>query len=278
MNFTKTELDWLVNLIPNSEPNIKRLYQLVNVPDEAKIATFGKYNHGKSTLLNALCGDDIFKAADKRETTIIQEHSHNGVVWVDTPGLDADTHNEDDKKAIDAAFEIADFIFLVHNVKAGELDKYEMDVYRKLMHQDNNYSKKLFLVLTQIDQLVSEDDTQRVIDTIKKQLPQMEIFPVSSVRYIRGIKENKDKFVELSGMDNLLNHIQTLKSPLQLLRKQEIKRLKRKANLELDDLISSEKKKLTSLPHEVEESHSEFKKLIFQSQQKIAEYAEQLGI
>lgn len=278
MNFTKMELDWLVNLIPSSERNIKRLYQLVNAPDEAKIAVFGKYNHGKSTLLNAICGKEIFKAADKRETTIIQEHSHNGVIWVDTPGLDADTHSEDDGKAMDVAFEIADFIFLVHNIKSGELDKYEMDVYRKLMRQDKNYRKKLFLVLTQIDQLAGEDDQQRVFNKIEEQIPELELFPVSSVRYMRGIKENKDKFVELSGMNKLLEHIQTLKYELQLLRKQEIKRLKIKANLELNDLISSEKKKSTSLTHEVEKSHSEFKTSIFQSQQQIAKYAEQLGI
>jgi GTPase Era involved in 16S rRNA processing len=52
---------------------------------EPRIAVFGKFNHGKSTLLNTLTGEDIFKVADIRETTKISEHLHNGIIWVDIP-------------------------------------------------------------------------------------------------------------------------------------------------------------------------------------------------
>jgi len=232
------DIDRFKKVLPDSESNLKRLKFLQEEASGLRIAVFGKYNHGKSTLLNALIGKDVFKTADKRETIKNAEYKHNDVIWVDTPGLDADVQGKDDEEAMKGAFEIADILYLVHNVKSGELDKYEMKVFRDLMKQDKNYRKKMFLILTQIDQ-VSTDQLEQVKTQInkqiKKQLPELTTISISAQRYCRGVSEGKPKFIELSEMDSLFTLVASHLSQLDILRKQEIKRLVSKVRVELND-------------------------------------------
>ncbi|MEF1208027.1 hypothetical protein QTN99_20900, partial [Photobacterium damselae] len=126
------------------------------------------------------------------------------------PGLDADIHGEDDAAAMKGAFEVADFIFLVHQVTAGELDKYEMNVFQQLAKQDKNYRKKMFLILTQIDQKTPED-LSLVQTTIAQQLKNsidlqdLNVISVSATRYLKGIQESKFIFCEKSGMNSIFS-------------------------------------------------------------------------
>src|SRR5690554_1073232 len=126
------QLAGLEALLPSSRANLRRLSKLISSSDIPRIAVFGKYNHGKSTLLNALIGREVFKVADKRETLTVSELIHEGVAWIDTPGLDADVQGDDDKLAKGAAMELADILCLVHNVKTGELDNSELKIYKQL--------------------------------------------------------------------------------------------------------------------------------------------------
>ena len=52
---------------------IANLDKLQNRPNKLQVAVYGKYNHGKSSLLNVLVNQDIFKVADIRETVEIKE-------------------------------------------------------------------------------------------------------------------------------------------------------------------------------------------------------------
>ena len=260
-------------VIPTSESNLNRLKFLQEEASGLRIAVFGKYNHGKSTLLNALIGKEIFKTADKRETIKNAEYTHNDVIWVDTPGLDADVHGKDDKEAMKGAFEIADILYLVHSVKAGELDKYEMKVYRELMKQDKNYSKKMFLILTQIDQLQTEQLDQ-VKKQIKKQLPELTMVCISAQRYSRGINESKPKFVELSAMDSLLTLVSGHLSQLNILRKQECKRLVSKIRIELNEWSEFLQKELDKAKFESENQQKQFQYDSFSFIQNIQTRAE----
>ena len=214
-----------VAVVPTSEPDLRRLNHLLSTPDEApRIAVLGKYNHGKSTLLNALVGTDHFKVADKRETVTISEYEHNGVVWVDTPGLDADPTEIDDRQAQKVAFEIADFLFLVHQVQAGELDRYEINAFMGLAKQDKNYRKKMALVLTQTDQ---RDPTE--VSAVEKRcraqlqdnldLCEIATMAVSADRY------QDPKRRGLGGMKDVFAQVERLKSDTATLRCREWSRL-----------------------------------------------------
>jgi GTPase len=242
-------IDELIKLIPSSVANLQRLSYLKNNTKSTRIAVFGTYNHGKSTLLNALVGAEIFKAADKRETKEIKEHESRGVIWVDTPGLGADTAEKDDRIAKEAAFKIADFIFIVHNVQAGELDKYEKNLYNLLMRQDKNYKKKLFLVLSQIDQL-DQENLEKVKTSIKDQIPDLAQYPVSAIRYLKGKQEGKQKLIDLSGIPEMLSFVDKLKIDVQTFRKKEIQRLGSKAMAELNEIKGHHKKQLDKLQYE----------------------------
>ena len=186
----------------------------------------GKYNHGKSTLLNALVGSDHFKVADKRETVAISEYEHDGVVWVDTPGLDADPTKIDDRQAQNAALQIADFLFLVHQVTAGELDRHEIKAFRKLARQDRNYRKKMALVLTQVDQFEA-GEVSRVERQCQAQLQdhldlrELDIMSVSVVRYQNRNPELRKR----SGMDCVLAKVEQVRADVSALRRREWFRL-----------------------------------------------------
>lgn len=232
----------------SSVPNLARLKELMTSDERLRVAVFGKYNHGKSTLLNALVGQEVFKAADKRETLEVSEFESDGVIWIDTPGLDADVFGEDDRKAKEAAFSKADLLCLVHNVKAGELDSSEMSVYRTLMTQCRNYQGKIIVVLTQIDQLDAES-LQQVQAVISQQLPDVTMLSVSSVRYSKGVTECKSTLVERSNFDSLRGYIKSLSSELDQQRKKEAKDLIRKTRAELMELsghLQAEKTKAAS--------------------------------
>ncbi|PSV15157.1 hypothetical protein C0W59_11805 [Photobacterium kishitanii] len=233
-------IEQFTRIIPSSERNLKRLmYLLSDKKSLPRIAVFGKYNHGKSTLLNAIVGHNKFKTADKRETICNEDYEHNHVIWVDTPGLDADVQGEDDTAAMKGVFEVADFIFLVHQVTAGELDKYEMNVFQQLAKQDKNYRKKMFLILTQIDQKTPQD-LSLVQTTIAQQLKNsmdlqgLNVISVSATRYLKGIQESKPIFCEKSGMNAIFSLTETLKKDITSLRANEIHRLKSKLLVELD--------------------------------------------
>lgn len=251
------DIDHFIQFSPKSEPHLKRLKFLQEQANDIRVAVFGKYNHGKSTLLNTIIGKDIFTVTDKRETTEVSEYKYNDIIWVDTPGLDADVYGEDDKKARESAFKIADFLFLVHSVKTGELDKYEIQMYDDLMAQDKNYNRKMFLVLTQIDQLV-EEDFQRVFKRIKEQRPELNIFSVSATRYTRGVRENKNIFIEKSGMNEIFKLISTLFSDIESLRKYEKKRLTDRIQLDLTKERQSFKMALNQLHHQMTMKNSNF--------------------
>ncbi|GAB7230945.1 hypothetical protein VrSk94_46400 [Vibrio rotiferianus] len=262
----------LLQFLPTDEQNINRLLYLKNNATKPRIAVFGKYNHGKSTLLNAMVGEAIFKATDKRETIENKELEQDHVIWIDTPGLDADVHKQDDKAAIKGAFEMADYLFLVHQAQAGELDKYEMQIFQQLARQDKNYSKKMFLVLTQIDQK-SSDEVAIVEEKIRQQLltsldlRELQIISVSAHRYNRGLQEDKAVFCEKSGIHALFDLTATLVSEIDGLRKKEMKRLKSKLlldfsaqkealNAELKGLRSQQSSELSKLKRDVKQLSS----------------------
>ncbi|MUK37744.1 hypothetical protein GNP82_09285 [Aliivibrio fischeri] len=197
--------------------SLSRLDKIIYSDQKPRIAVFGKYNHGKSTLLNAIFGYEAFKSADKRETVENLSIEHDDVMWIDTPGLDADVHGKDDAAALTGAFEMADYLFLVHQVTAGELDKYELDIFNRLALNTTDYSQKMCLVLTQIDQKTG-DELNTIIDKVQQQVSlesqfkEVKIIPISATRYLRGLEENKPIFCEKSGISTLFDEIEKIKN------------------------------------------------------------------
>ncbi|MDI1292148.1 MAG: 50S ribosome-binding GTPase [Methylobacter sp.] len=199
-----------------------RLENIINNPQTPfRIIVFGKYNHGKSTFLNSWLKQNLFKTGDTRVTTEVQAHKdeENNIIWVDTPGLDANI--KDDEVAIYAIKE-ADIVLLVHDAVAGELDIKELDFIKE---SSITAKGKIKLLLTKIDQ--NEVNIFDIMRLIKNQVDDfnIKIFPVSPIRYQKYIDNQSAIWKAKSGFDALYIEIKGSISNRDLLRKQEAKGL-----------------------------------------------------
>ena len=193
----------ILNVLPNQFQALKRLAYLQQEDRWPVVTVVGKYNHGKSRLLNELIGEAAFSVADKRETIDLNRHHHQGVTWLDAPGLDADVAEGDDRHAELALWLEADIRLMVHAAKEGELDAAESELMRDLQRDEQLMQRRTVFVLTQIDQVASEANLQLIQTELSGQIGEQSIYPVSSVRHRKGIEQDKPLFVEKSGFPEL---------------------------------------------------------------------------
>ena len=173
------------------------------------IVCVGLYNHGKSTLLNAIvkdCENKTFGVTDRRETMVNKSVELNDAIYTDTPGLGAQM--QDTKIALYGA-NFADILVMVHSLKEGELNKDEVMYLRNLPKQHllsfDEISYKLIIVINHIKgENLSEKDiingTQRISQQLKEIFAnEIKIFCIETTSYIKGIRENKQLLAKNSG-------------------------------------------------------------------------------
>ena len=189
-------------VVPHRADDLARL-RVLSAGGASIVTVVGKYNHGKSRLLNELMGQDAFSVADRRETTELSGREHGGVHWLDAPGLDADVGTEDDRKALQAAWLSSDIRLVVHAAKEGELDAKELALLAELRADESRTRRQALLVLTQIDQMGGEADLENVRHAVAAQAPGMPLHPVSATRHRKGAQEGKQLLLEKSGIPGL---------------------------------------------------------------------------
>lgn len=243
---------YLKKELPHLEQQINRFEYINQRNQDFNVVVYGKYNHGKSSLLNALlCKEDYFKAEDKRTTTENATYvdSNTGATWIDTPGLAADVAGEDDDHANSAVTKEADLILFVHNVKVGELDREEMEYLTQLLQFKK--PSQIILVLTQQDQLKS-DQFEQVFDNISQQVESLNLIKisVSQTRYFKGIKNNSSNMQQRSNIDELKKMIHQKLADFNQIKSDEYK------DLQTQILTSLENKSVeisTKKLHKIEE-------------------------
>ena len=193
----------ILAVLPTYNLPLTRLRAIVQAGQLPTVTVIGKYNHGKSRLLNELIGDDIFSVADKRETTTLSEHLQHNIRWLDAPGLDADVATLDDQHAQDAMWNKADIRLMIHSVREGEFDPYELQLFQQFEHDATQTQRQSVLVLTQIDQIPDPAVLTHIIDSIQKQAPAATVLPVSATRHRQGIENSKALLVQRSGIPEL---------------------------------------------------------------------------
>lgn len=62
--------------------------------EKPKVMVYGIYNSGKSTLINALCKEEVAEMADRPMTDQIAEYDRGDFYLVDSPGVDAPIQHE----------------------------------------------------------------------------------------------------------------------------------------------------------------------------------------
>ncbi len=182
------------------------------------VACMGLYNHGKSSLLNALVGDiegKTFKTADIRKTIKNKQYTHKGLVYVDTPGLNA--QKNDDKRVMDAVRK-SDINIFVHNVNTGEFVVSEVDFFQNIKRYWNNpkeFVERTIFVLSRIDEVNDDDDIAKAISAMSLQIKDIfdcepTIVPVSAKRWTAGQIKDKMLLIKKSNIRMLDKTIKNL--------------------------------------------------------------------
>ncbi len=192
----------IASVLPNRSSDLERLQNLLK-SCEPVITVIGKYNHGKSRLLNELIGQDTFTVADKRETVRLSNSVQQGVCWLDAPGLDADVGTEDDRHALHAAWLVSDIRLFVHAAKEGELDANELTLLAELRADSERTQRQTIFVLSQVDQLADDGELLHVAEAINAQVPALALNAVSSTRHRKGLEGSKKLLLERSGIPAL---------------------------------------------------------------------------
>lgn len=197
------------------------------------VVCIGAYNHGKSSLLNALTksyDNTLFKVADKRETTQNKSHEFEGIVYIDTPGLNATS--EDDSIALDAVIN-SDINIFVHSQLDGELGEKEMEYLQNLVSKhctSQMLIDKTIFVMNHIETLSDFDvqnAKQRFIQQIKEAFGvNPNLLTAKTTSYIKGMHENKAVLARQSG-------IEKIKDQISKLCKDEVVKYRRKKRLSL---------------------------------------------
>lgn len=193
-----------------------QLNQIISDSDKFYLVNAGRMNHGKSSLLNSLTGqvEDVFEVQDKRTTVENKTYQYNeNTYFIDTPGLNA--NDSDDQEAI-KAYKKANLILFVHNLSVGDIRKEEVRDIKTIISCFNsidNLANKFILVLTGKDAIQSKDDLNniksKVLLDIKNEtgLSAFKVFTVSNTTYKNGLKNNKNKLIEHSGIKLLHEYI-----------------------------------------------------------------------
>lgn len=187
-------------VLPDRVHDLARLRALTAQTELSTVTVIGKYNHGKSRLLNELMGQDVFSVADKRETVDLKAKVQGHVRWLDAPGLDADVAAADDRYALQAAWLQSDIRLFVHSAKEGELDAQEHQLLQQLRADSETSRRQTLLVASQVDQLTSDAELNRVLQAIALQAQGMPLYSVSATRHRQGAQGSKKLLVERSGI------------------------------------------------------------------------------
>lgn len=142
-----------------------------------EIVAFGTISSGKSTLLNALAGRQVFASGVVGGTTTTRSEipwpGNDEVILVDTPGL-AEVRGE--SRAADAALAAknSDLVLLVVD---GPLKAYEVDLVNKLTAME-----KRVLVCLNKEDWYDDEQQEQLVTQIAQQLPAITPADVVAVR------------------------------------------------------------------------------------------------
>ncbi|HDQ00308.1 MAG TPA: GTPase Era [bacterium] len=161
------------------------------------VALIGKPNVGKSTLMNALLGQQLSIVTAKPQTTRQQvlgilSGDNFQMIFLDTPGLLVPRYKLQDKmvKAAQRAIGEADIIlFLVE--PEDKIDEFQDQIMREIII---NAGKKTLLVINKIDSIV-RDTILPIIARYDNNYRLTEIFPISAL-FGDGVEDVKQSLIK----------------------------------------------------------------------------------
>mgnify|MGYP001398777415 CR=1 FL=1 len=203
--------DRIDKILRKSQQQFDQLQRNLNM---VYIVNAGRMNHGKSSLFNAILDKNAFAVADIRTTIACKEEIFSpGVIFIDTPGLDA--LKKDDEIAFEA-YKKANLIVFVHTLRIGEFHSDELQQLNNIISvfpQKDKFWEHFCLVLT-FKESLNDDELKDIEYKILKDIKdncgagKFRVFHVSNSRYTKGRSENKKALVMHSGIPELKQYIQ----------------------------------------------------------------------
>jgi predicted GTPase len=186
---------------PHTVASIRELRRAKKAQAGASIMVYGVYNAGKSTLINALLGQELAAVADVPETARVQGYRWGDFEVLDTPGIDAPLEHEAITREQLVQSDVV--IFVVNPLGVVEEEK-TLDVLLELVLA----GKMIFLVLnckSRFDPI----DLARIKDELceriqqkagaQKVLGHIPIVEVNARSALKAKLENKQNLLNSSG-------------------------------------------------------------------------------
>lgn len=186
---------------PHAVASIRELSRAKKAQAGASIMVYGVYNAGKSTLINALLGQELAAVADVPETARVQGYRWGDFEVLDTPGIDAPLEHEAITREQLVQSDVV--IFVVNPLGVVEEEK-TLDVLLELVLA----GKMIFLVLnckSRFDPI----DLARIKDELceriqqkagtQKVLGHIPIVEVNARSALKAKLENKQNLLNSSG-------------------------------------------------------------------------------
>lgn len=162
----KYSLDQLINDYKNIKNIVENNPQLSNqrydfskvqfifedkiINPDLRVMVYGIYNAGKSTLINAMVGEEVAEVGDVPITDTIAEYTCGNYKIIDTPGIDAPSEHE--KVTMQEMLKADAIIFVVNPIGVVEEQK-TLTAMLNLLTEN----KKVFLVFNEKHPLSDED-------------------------------------------------------------------------------------------------------------------------
>ena len=192
---------------PNAIASIRELSRAKKARAGASIMVYGVYNAGKSTLINALLGQELAAVADVPETARVQGYRWGDFEVLDTPGIDAPLEHEEITR--DQLIQSDVVVFVVNPLGVVEEEK-TLDVLLELVLA----GKMIFLVLNCKDRF-DPIDLERVKDELRQRiqlkagnqrvLDHIPIVEVNARSALKAKLENKQNLLNSSGFPKFEN-------------------------------------------------------------------------
>ncbi|NLY15131.1 MAG: hypothetical protein GXZ05_01965 [Gammaproteobacteria bacterium] len=229
----------LTKHLPQAQPLLSQLVAIRNNRGSLpRVVVYGVYNAGKSSLLNALTGhveNEFFATRDIPETKTSKILDHQGIRYIDTPGLDVD---EADTQAAKAGVDQADILIFVHKLASGPIQASEMHTMQRLI-KSHAKPQHIICVLTGAERISQQ---QELLESIQLQLRQL--IPgcvpslVSNTMFQKGVRESKQLLIHHSGIPQLLEtlyeQVKQLARDLEQQRKKKQEELKQQVLRQVD--------------------------------------------
>ena len=137
-------------------PNL--LNQIENKANDSilHIMLYGAYNAGKSTLVNAILGEEKAKVEDIPTTDSVDYYNWNGMKLLDTPGVNAPIQHQEITET-----ELTRSSVILFVIREGDLDS--KDVYDRLINLLLR-NKKIFIVL---NHQLQNQEKMKIIDYVR---------------------------------------------------------------------------------------------------------------